>query len=92
MVLACATSDVDDRLISIANIRDVLNKLLKISKERMATRLARSVPIFFSRKILFIFRRRSPVESSDTVLGDSRRPRKLREAPLLSRGERWKLL
>jgi hypothetical protein len=41
-----ATADADDRLTLIANIRDVVNQPLELSKERMATRSTRTAPIF----------------------------------------------
>jgi len=45
------------RLILIANIRDVVNQLLKLSKERMTATSTRTASIF-SQEILFIFRRK----------------------------------
>ena len=44
--LAGATSDATNRLTLIANVRDVVNQLLKLSKERMAARSAKTAPIF----------------------------------------------
>jgi hypothetical protein len=41
-----ATTDAADRLTLIADIRDVVNQLLRLSKERMATRSTRTTPIF----------------------------------------------
>ena len=43
-----ATTDAADRLTLIAYIRDVVNKLLKLSNERMAARSTRIAPIFFA--------------------------------------------
>ncbi len=44
--MAGATADAAHRLTLIAYIRDVVNQLLKLSKERMATRSTRMAPIF----------------------------------------------
>jgi hypothetical protein len=41
-----ATADATDRLALIADIRDVVNQLLKLSKERRATKSTRTAPIF----------------------------------------------
>ena len=46
LTLAGATADAGDRLKLIACIRYVVNQLLKLSKERMAARSTRTVPIF----------------------------------------------
>ena len=44
--LVDATSGVTYRLILIADIRDVVNQLLNLCKEKMATRSTRTAPIF----------------------------------------------
>ena len=44
--MAGATADAADILTLIANIRDVVNQLLKLSKERVAARSTRTDPIF----------------------------------------------
>ena len=41
-----ATTNAADRFTLIANIRDVVNQLLKLSKDRMAERSTRTAPIF----------------------------------------------
>jgi len=41
-----ATADSTDRLTLIADIRDVVNQLLKLSKESIAVRSTRTAPIF----------------------------------------------
>jgi hypothetical protein len=53
--LTGVTTDAFDRSTSIANIRDVVNQLLKLSKEMMAAMSTRISPII-TRKILFTFR------------------------------------
>ncbi len=45
MPLAGATSNATDRLTLIANIRDVVTQLLKLSKERIVVRSTRFTPI-----------------------------------------------
>ena len=44
--VAGATADAADRLTLIRDIRDVVNQLLKLSKERMAARSTRTAPIY----------------------------------------------
>ncbi len=44
--IAGATADAADRLIVLANLRVVITQLIKLSKERMATRSTRFAPIF----------------------------------------------
>jgi len=44
--LAGATTDAADRFTLIAYIRDVVNQLLKLSKERMVASSTRTAPIF----------------------------------------------
>jgi len=44
--MAGTTADATHRLTLIADIRDVVNQLLKSSKERMAARSTRTAPIF----------------------------------------------
>ena len=46
LLIAGAMADATDRMSLIANIRDVVNQLLKLSKERMATRSTRTAHIF----------------------------------------------
>ncbi len=46
MPLAGATSNATDRLTLIANIRDDVTQLLKLSKERIVVRSTRFAPIF----------------------------------------------
>jgi hypothetical protein len=41
-----ATADAADKLTLIADIRDIVNQLLKLYKERIATRSTRTAPIF----------------------------------------------
>ena len=41
-----ATGDAVDRLTLIADIRDVVNQLLKLSKKMMAARSTRTAPVF----------------------------------------------
>jgi hypothetical protein len=44
--LVDATTDATHRLTLIANIRDVVDQLLKLCKERMAAKSTRNAPIF----------------------------------------------
>ena len=44
--MAGATVDAANRLALIAYIRDVVNQILKLSKERMAARSTRTAPFF----------------------------------------------
>ena len=41
-----ATAEAADRLTMIKDIRDVVNQLIKLSKERMAARSTRTAPLF----------------------------------------------
>ena len=54
--LTGAIANVASRLTLIADIQDVVNHLLKISKERIATRSTIGLILLFNRETLFIFR------------------------------------
>jgi hypothetical protein len=49
-----ATADADDRLTLIADMRDVVNQLLQLSKERMAARSTRTAPIFLPGDLVYL--------------------------------------
>ena len=50
-----ATAEATDRLTLIADIRDVDNKLLKLSRERMASRIKRTAPIFQPGDLVYLW-------------------------------------
>ena len=52
--MAGATADAAHILTLIANIRYVVNQLLKLSKERMAARSTRTAPIFQPGHIVYL--------------------------------------
>jgi hypothetical protein len=52
--LVGATTDAYDRLILIADIRDVVSQLLKLSKERMTAISTRTAPIFQPGDLLYL--------------------------------------
>ena len=52
-----ATAVAADRLALIADIRDVVIQLLKLSKERMAARSTRTAPIFMPGDLVYLSRK-----------------------------------
>jgi hypothetical protein len=62
--MAGATADATDRLTLIADIiRDVVNQLLKLSKERMAARSTRTAPIFQPGDLVYLSSKRLHIRS-----------------------------
>ena len=52
--MAGATADAAYRLTLVANIRDVVKQLLKLSKKRMAARSTRTAPIFQPEDLVYL--------------------------------------
>jgi hypothetical protein len=53
--MVVATADAGDRLTLIVDIQDVVNQLLKLSKERMAARSTRTAPMFLPGDLLYLW-------------------------------------